>query len=246
MATEKEIKDHITLKLNNLLQSADAAAPPERTGKVVDFLFKFFLSRERKFEPEGSFFDYETRVSKSASLLGIDEKTYLEKVALRQPSLLHQSPETIHDNIKGAAMLLGVDKETYIKKAILKQPSLCAYDPERVFKNYVFIKGAHTAGFITDKENSIDMVMKTPSALMSSERSISLRTIYAAMTGQSFKLSTFLRGNNRDNGAIETGVVSWLKDQFKRTGFGDQTVRNMHRNGLISKLPEWAAETASP
>ncbi len=87
--------------------------------------------------------------------------------------------------------------------------------------------------------------MNFPIALTYSTKNTALRTAHAAMTKQSFKLSTFFAGNGRDKKTIETEVVSWLKDQFERTGFGDQVARNMHRNGLISTLPDWAAEPAN-
>ncbi|MCC6597737.1 MAG: hypothetical protein IT559_02990 [Alphaproteobacteria bacterium] len=246
MATENEIKNHVTLELNNLLQSAKVTATPEQIGKTAELLLKSFYFLEIKFNPDSTIFDYEDKTTQSAHLLGIDKKTYIEKAALKQSQLFCLPPKTINAKIEGAAQLLGIDKKTYVEKAALKQPSLFYLSPETIYKKYKFIKGAHAAGFITNTESTIESVMDYPTVLTRSTKNTALRTAHTAMTGQIFKLSTFFAGRGRNNKMIETEVVSWLKDQFERTGFGDQVARNMHRNGLISELPDWAAEPRSP
>jgi DNA-binding protein Fis len=126
---------------------------------------------------DSTFWDFADKITHAAKLLGIDKKTYIEKAALKLPSLFSQSPETIDANITRAAALLGIDKKTYIEKAALKLPSLFSQSPETIDANIT----QATARLGIDKKTYIDKAaLKRPSLFSQSPETIDANITRAA------------------------------------------------------------------
>ena len=140
---------------------ADVPLTPKQIESVLPRLFAGidFIMGKSHLSKQSGFWDFRGKITATATRLGIDPKTYIEKATLKQPSLFYRSPETIDENITRAADLLHIDKKAYIKQASLKAPSLFYQSPETVDENIT-----RAASLLEiDKKTFIEKVLKKPS-----------------------------------------------------------------------------------
>jgi hypothetical protein len=116
---------------------ADVPLTPEQIESILPRLRKdiSFITTKTPLSAHSGFWDFRGKIMAVANRLGIDVKIYLEKAALKQPSLFCQSPKTIDKNTTRAAKLLHIDKKIFIEKAALKQPPLFYQSPQTISKN---------------------------------------------------------------------------------------------------------------
>ncbi|HEU4838878.1 MAG TPA: hypothetical protein VFS88_05655 [Micavibrio sp.] len=116
---------------------ADVPLTPKQIESILPRLRKdiSFITTKTPLSAHSGFWDFRGKIMAAANRLGIDVKIYLEKAALKQPSLFCQSPKTIDKNTTRAAKLLHIDKKTFIEKAALKQPPLFYQSPKTIGKN---------------------------------------------------------------------------------------------------------------
>lgn len=212
-------------------------------------------------------FDFSARIKKTADLLGISPQKYLKALILKgDAETLASSPEKINSNVNETVRILWdiplnedavfespsfkQKKTIYVHRILKTNTTLLRNAPETLKKKIRFLKSARKAGFISTEDSSLhEAILKHPTSLTYAADNTLLRIIHANITEKKYTLSSFFTGKGNHRPEIESNIVSAYTRRFKEAAekgnvlkmiSSGQPIRAMHKNGIISTLPQWA------
>lgn len=227
------------------LRESLAAVPltPESVERVMAKLSRSveYVTATKNIDVKGQLWDFAGKITELSTLLGV-QRDRMIRAAEERPTLFYQSPAHIHDNVKKMARTLGVDVNTCIH-AMLGKPQTITMNPGSIADKIRFIRDAHANGYIKSHDIVAD-ILANPVVLTYGTDNTHLRAIQAHITGKARNLSCYFKGCYNERSRVEGEVVSHFQKIFEDSAGtrGITTVKRLAQAGILSRLPDWAAD----
>jgi len=159
----------------------DIGFPDEKLESATKYLMKnhlnFLATQGNDFNNSSPVFDFKAKVDSGTKLLGVSREKFME-AASRRPSLMVRRTETLVSHAKILADFLKVSKQEIIAAA-MREPQILFQKPQTIGGHIDLIRVFSDESIIRDSTR--EACMKSPVILLRSDRSLSVRLLFARM-----------------------------------------------------------------